>query len=249
MLASGSLWVFFFFFHCWLLIVLPTTHTQTHTHTDVQCYSNRFRFLFIYTLSCLPWQLVSTPRPVCLTMSFLLHSLPSSSSFSLHSFPYYLTLLPLPIFLYIFFFYYWLHLFCSSFRCVVVCVFVYASFWFSQLKLYLLFLFSLVIPHGQQEQEQHQLDLSPYRTESALVSRLPFSSSLFFCSTHFSGFVCFVSWVRRRLQVYLCFGLYSAQSAPPILTPTLFGVFCFCLNLCGRNLFKFMWLLSNWFQC
>lgn len=202
----------FFFLHCWLLIVLPTTHS--HTQTDVQCYSNRFRFLFIYTLSCLPWQLVSTPRPVCLTMSFLLHSLPSSS-FSLHSFPYYLTILPLPS-LYIFFFYYWLHLLCSSFRCVVVCVFVYASFWFSQLKLYLLFLFSLVVPHGQQEQEQqqqHQLDLSPYRTESALVSRLPFSSSLFFAQHISLGlFVLLVESVAACK--FICVLVYTLLGLP-----------------------------------
>lgn len=154
MLASGSLWVFSFFpslLH-WLLIVLPT-----HTHT--QGHSNRFRFLFIYTLSCLPWQLVfqqqqRCPSPLCLHVC-----LPAV----------------LPIFLYtIYIFFLLLAPFTfavvSAFSCSVRVLFVYASFWFSQLKLYLLFLFSLVIPGTV----SWIWVLLLQDWESALVSRLPF---------------------------------------------------------------------------
>lgn len=209
MLASGSLWVF-----CTGCLSCCLQLTHAHTYRRRVCYSNRFRFLFIYTLSCLPWQLVSTPHTVFL-ISF---PTPFSVSLSLplsHSHSPSANLL---ICMYIFFFYYWLHLLCAVVSASSFCVvFVYASFWFSQLKLYLLFLYSLVIPYGQQKQgeQQHQLDLSPYRTESALV--YPFLR-LFLCSA-FSGSVYFVSWVRRRLQVYLCFGLYYAQSVPPTFTP------------------------------
>lgn len=211
MLASGSLWVF-----CTGCLSCCQQLTQTHTSTHrcrvlQQSVSISFHlYTFLFALA------------TCFHTSHAVFLISFPTLFSL-SLPPYLSHSHSPsanLLIYIFF-YYWLHLLCavvsaSSSFCVV---FVYASFWFSQLKLYLLFLFSLVIPYGQQEQEQqeeqHQLDLSPYSTESALV--YPFLR-LFLCSAFSSGSVCFVSWVRRRLQVYLCFGLYSAQSAPPTFT-------------------------------
>lgn len=62
--------------------VANNSHKHTQTHTDVESYSNRFRFLFIYTLSCLPWQLVSTPHAVFLT------SFPTAFSSLSFSFPF-----------------------------------------------------------------------------------------------------------------------------------------------------------------
>lgn len=171
--------LFFFLFCTGCLSCCLHTHTQGH--------SNRFRFLFIYTLSCLPWQLVfqqqqRCPSPLCL--------------------PAYLPAV-LPIFLYtIYFFFLLLAPFTfavvSAFSCSVRALFVYASFWFSQLKLYLLFLFSLVIPGTV----SWIWVLLLQDWESALVSRLPFFSALY-------TFCVFVLLVESSPAKFICVLVYT----------------------------------------
>lgn len=78
--------------------VAYNSHTHTHRRTVLQ-QSVSISFHLYTFLFALATCFHTSP---CLPHSLLLPS-PSSTSFSLHSFPYYLTLLPLPI-LYIFFF-------------------------------------------------------------------------------------------------------------------------------------------------
>lgn len=222
MLASGSLWVFFFFFS-FALAAYRVAYTHTHTHTGTQqSVSISFHlYTFLFALA------TCFPAAAALPLPSLPACLPACR--------------PANLLIYYIFFFLLLAPFTfavvSAFSCSVRVLFVYASFWFSQLKLYLLFLFSLVIPGTV----SWIWVLLLQDWESALVSRLPFFSALY-------SFCVFVLLVESSPAKFICVLVYTFSCS--VSSFSFFAFFVvLCLNLCGRNLFKFMWLLSNWFQC
>lgn len=155
---------------------------RTHTQRETEAIGFDF-FSFIHFPVC-PGNLLPLPiLPACLPSC--------QSSYILHIF-FFLLLAPFTFAV------------VSAFSCSLRVLFVYASFWFSQLKLYLLFLFSLVIPATVSWIWVLLLQ------DWGLRIRFSFSFTLFFFALY--TFCVFVLLVESSPAKFICVLVYTFSS-------------------------------------